>query len=218
MRGTFWESPYIPAKIIPTYHPAAVLRAWSFRTIVLLDLIKARTFSDSRIISRPSRLVHIEPDLDDLIAWKAQILRAPLISIDLENASPSKKTRDRYITCISFATSPQTSFVIPFVKDGWKPYWSTVEEEYTAWETVREICESDIPKLFQKHLFDTYVLKRNPVPINVCGQIHDTLHLHHSLYPEIQKDLGFLGSVYTEEPAWKLERPKGKKGQEKQDD
>lgn len=218
MRGTFWRSPYIKAKVLPTYHPAAVVRAWSLRTIVLLDLIKARNFSESREINRPSRLVYINPDLDELYSWKNSILSWPLISIDLENESPSRKTRDRYITCISFAPDSSMSYVVPFVKDGWKHYWSTTQEELEAWEIVREICESPIPKLFQKHLFDTYVLRRSPPYISVGGYIHDTLHLHHALYPEIQKDLGFLGSVYTEEPAWKLERPKGKKGQEKRDD
>jgi hypothetical protein len=34
--------------------------------------------------------------------------------------------------------------------------------------------------------------------------------LHHALQPEVQKGLGFLGSIYTEEPAWKIMRPRGK--------
>ena len=30
--------------------------------------------------------------------------------------------------------------------------------------------------------------------------------LHHSLFPELQKGLGFLGSIYTNEASWKLMR------------
>ena len=30
--------------------------------------------------------------------------------------------------------------------------------------------------------------------------------MSHALYPELQKGLGFLGSVWTDEPAWKLMR------------
>jgi hypothetical protein len=30
--------------------------------------------------------------------------------------------------------------------------------------------------------------------------------LHHSLYPEMKKSLGFLGSIYTDEASWKLMR------------
>jgi hypothetical protein len=40
--------------------------------------------------------------------------------------------------------------------------------------------------------------------------------LHHALYPEMQKGLGFLGSIYSNEPAWKLLR--GKAEELKKDD
>jgi hypothetical protein len=30
--------------------------------------------------------------------------------------------------------------------------------------------------------------------------------LHHSMQPELEKGLGFLGSVYTDEPSWKFMR------------
>ena len=33
--------------------------------------------------------------------------------------------------------------------------------------------------------------------------IHDTMHAQHSLQPEQEKGLGFLGSIYTNESAWK---------------
>ena len=40
---------------------------------------------------------------------------------------------------------------------------------------------------------------------------------HHALFPEMQKSLGFLGSIYTEIPAWKMMRNK-KNMKEKRDD
>jgi hypothetical protein len=36
----------------------------------------------------------------------------------------------------------------------------------------------------------------------------DTMLLHHALYPEMQKDLGFLGSIYTNEASWKINHKK----------
>jgi hypothetical protein len=217
MRGTFWRSPFIAAKIMPTWHPAFVLRTYKSRVIVVTDLMKAVRNAETREIHRPSRKICIAPTLDDLKEWEKDLMQAPLISIDLEDAAPSKKVRECYITCISFSPRPDLSYVVPFVKDKWASYWSSTEEEFQAWEFVRRICESKIPKLFQKHLFDTFVLRRGEYRIVVQGQIHDTMHLHHSLYPEMVKGLGFLGSIYTEEDAWKLERPKGKKGQEKRE-
>jgi hypothetical protein len=33
--------------------------------------------------------------------------------------------------------------------------------------------------------------------------------LHHAIHPEMRKGLGFLGSIYTDEPSWKLMRKRG---------
>ena len=35
------------------------------------------------------------------------------------------------------------------------------------------------------------------------GAEEDTMLLHHALYPESLKGLGFLGSIYCDEGAWK---------------
>ena len=40
------------------------------------------------------------------------------------------------------------------------------------------------------------------------AEIEDTMVMHHAMEPEIQKKSGHLGSVYTDEPAWKLMRLK----------
>jgi hypothetical protein len=34
----------------------------------------------------------------------------------------------------------------------------------------------------------------------------DTMLLHHALQPELDKGLAFLGSIYTNEAAWKFQR------------
>jgi hypothetical protein len=33
--------------------------------------------------------------------------------------------------------------------------------------------------------------------------------LHHALYPELPKGLGFMGSIYTNESSWKILRERG---------
>jgi len=45
-----------------------------------------------------------------------------------------------------------------------------------------------------------------PLGIAARANLEDTMLLHHSHYPEMKKGLGFLGSIYTSEPAWKLMR------------
>jgi hypothetical protein len=83
-------------------------------------------------------------------------------------------------------------------------YWNTKEEELRAWSCVSALLESAIPKLFQNGLYDVQYLM--PMGIKVNNFIEDSMLLHHSIFPELQKGLGFLGSVYTSEPAWKLMR------------
>ena len=41
LRGTVLRSERLAVKVLPTYHPAAVLRQWNLRPIVLTDLEKA---------------------------------------------------------------------------------------------------------------------------------------------------------------------------------
>ena len=52
----------------------------------------------------------------------------------------------------------------------------------------------------------------------VRNAAEDTMLLHHAIHPEMRKGLGFLGSLYTSEPAWKLMRHRGKDDQAKSDE
>jgi uracil-DNA glycosylase len=191
-------------KVVPSYHPAAVLRQWSWRPITVADITKARREAEFPELIRPERYVRINPNLHDLITWRDWLLkhRPPLLAVDIE-------TQWKMIRCIGFADSVSTAMVVPFI-DPSKPghsYWPTFEEEKTAWSVVKSVLESSIPKLFQNGLYDMqYLLKSGMRPASV---MHDTMLLHHSLYPELRKGLGFLGSIYTNESSWKLMgRPK----------
>jgi hypothetical protein len=39
--------------------------------------------------------------------------------------------------------------------------------------------------------------------IKVYGATEDTMLLNHALQPEMLKNLGFLGSIYSDERSWK---------------
>lgn len=190
-------------KVLPTYHPAAVLREWSLRPIVLADLDKAKRQAASPNIVRPSREVWVEPTLEDLRIFEREfILPTRRLSIDIET-----KGRDfgrEQITCIGFAPSTSSAIVIPFwskaQKDG--NYWRTLEEEMAAWQYVKRWCAMK-PSVFQNGLYDVHHLWRTyGVTCNLAD--HDTMLLHHAMQPEMEKGLGFLGTVYTDEASWKF--------------
>lgn len=199
LRGAVTSSPH--GKVLPTYHPAAVLRDWSLRPITIADLAKAKREAAYPEIRRPEREIWIEPSLSDIESFFWRYLQpASIIAIDIE-------TLKDQITCIGFAPSAQIALVIPFTdfrKESCS-YWSTPEMEKEAWQWVRRICGLPARKLFQNGLYDLHFLWRR-YGITCSNVTDDTLLLHHALQPEMPKGLGFLGSIYTNEPAWKLMR------------
>ncbi len=186
-------------KVLPTYHPAAVLRNWDLRPIVIADLMKAKRESAYGEIRRPQREIWIEPGLADIRTF-ANLIKTEcrLLSVDIETAG------DR-ITCIGFAISQHLAIVIPFDDDraSTGSYWDSVQDERACWAIIREILEdATIPKLFQNGAYDIAFLWRS-MRVKVLGAEEDTMLLQHALQPEMLKSLGFLGSIYSDEASWK---------------
>lgn len=200
LRGTVAEAALLPVKVLPTYHPSAVLRNWAWRPIAVADLMKARRESAYPHIARPQRFITVNPSISEIWEW---------INTHLRNAcSCDIETKFGMIEMIGFASSPQHALVIPFWdKERGGNYWPSAALEKDARQAVARILEDpSITKIFQNGLYDLqYILKEGYRP---RGCREDTMLLHHALYPEMQKGLGFLGSVYTSEPAWKMMRGK----------
>lgn len=189
-------------KVLPIYHPAAVLRDWSLRPLTILDLTKANREKDFSDVRRPRREIWIEPALDDIHRFREDHIRGcPLLSVDIETSG----TR---VTCIGFAPRTDLALVVPFddPRTANKSYWSTAADERAAWEIIRSILvDREVKKLFQNGNFDVSFLWRS-YGIQTLGAAEDTMLLSHALQPELMKGLGFLGSCWTDEGSWKMER------------
>src|SRR5690606_18082006 len=123
-------------KVLPTYHPAAMMRDMSLRPVLLADLDKARREQEFPDIRRPQREIWVEPNLADLDLFEQEHINpSPFLSIDIE-------TKGRQITCIGFAPTKSVALVVPFYDpsraDG--NYWRTFTDELAAWRWVRRIC------------------------------------------------------------------------------
>lgn len=198
-------------KVIPTFHPAAVLRQWSLRVVALADLSKAAAESLSPIATYDHTELWLTPTLSDLADFdRLHMSPATICACDIE-------TRRGQIDCISFAPTPDVSISIPFYISGPDPnYWPTPTAERHAWNYVRKWLErADLVKVFQNGLFDLTYLQHFCTPRNCTA---DTMLAHHSLYSELQKGLGFLGSIYGNYPAWKRLRTDKRAEQLKKDD
>lgn len=198
-----------PIKVFPTYHPAAVLREWTIRPIVIADLFKAERESRFPELIRPKREIWIEPTLLDLAEFERRfIIPSDSLSIDIETVADQ-------ITCVGFAPSVDSAIVVPFLNatraDG--NYWDMVADEVAAWNFVRRWCAMTLPGhsqykrgVGQNFLYDMHRLWRS-MGITAHGE-DDTMLAHHALQPEMEKGLGFLATIYTEELPWKFMRAK----------
>lgn len=188
-------------KVFPTVHPAAIFRDNSLRPVFYADLHKIVEEAKYPEVRRPARTLWVEPSLDDMQTFERDYIRSSRrLSVDIE-------TSGKYITCIGFAPSREIALVVPFIRANGTPYWPTEEEELQAWTWCKQVCQSHPHILGQNFLYDAHRLWRT-YGITTPGLQDDTMLLHHALYPELEKGLGFLGSVYTNEARWKFMRNK----------
>jgi hypothetical protein len=178
-----------------------------------MDYMKAYRESKFPEIRRPSRKLIVNPDLETVTKWIRNVLNNPpeYLTVDCE-------TSGGIIDTIGFSIDLSESLVIPFgphrFKIGYRfdliypernsvkvnSYWS-FEEEVQIWLLIKELLESNIPKVFQNGLYDLqYIVKMKIKPRN-CKD--DTMLCWHALYPESPKNLGYLGSILTDESSWK---------------
>lgn len=235
-RGTVLETTRPRGKkAIATYHPGAVIADWSKRVIVLADLMKAVRESEFSEIIRPKRKIYIAESVEDVEQFIEEMLvPSSHFMIDIETINR------KFISCISFAPTPDVALVIPFIKYGPKYYKSTETDQFadsptcgqkiekwkavgpnlfrTYWNSLDE--EKRIWKLVQKILllpqpkggqnFLYDIQYLMQYGMTLKNVCMDTMILHHALHPELPKSLGFLGSIYTNEASWKEFRPRGK--------
>lgn len=168
-------------KVIPTIHPAGVLRnpQWEKRT--LNDWQRIQEQSKTYEALTLQRRINFTPTLQDVGDFFAQTMKERrALSIDIE-------TWGGGLSCIGFANSPTNAIVFQTHRKVDRKYWMPY---------IRALCECDAEKIFQNGLFDTYWLKRG-YGIDVHNWLWDTLAMHHTIDPTESHDLAFLTSYYT---------------------
>ena len=191
--------PMPPFKLVPTYHPAFVLRQIKLYTITVMDFVKAD--AEARRgpeIIYPKRELIINPTIDEVEHYLAEWEKTDLLSCDIE-------TGWSMIRGIAFAPNQEIAMYVPFVTldrhD--RNYWRTLDEEVRAWRAVKRILESPVPKLGQNFAHYDWIWLFKQAGIKVRNLRHDTRLLHHALYAELPKSLGFMAANYSTQGAWK---------------
>jgi uracil-DNA glycosylase len=194
------------ALVLPTYHPAAILRQYQLRAAALLDLAKAKEWSRGGE-ERTQRAVFIAESVGDLAAFEAAYFRRGCcIAFDVET-----EPHRGHITCVGFAPNGEVALVVPLWDKsaaGWS-YWKRAADEAAVWAWLRSVLENEsYKKVAHNCLYDVaYFAQQHG--IRVRGLSDDTMAMAHALQPELRKDLGYLVSQYLNETAWKAYRPRG---------
>lgn len=194
-----------PRKCLPTLHPAAVVRGnYLGRYLIVHDLIKVKAQSGFPEVRLPRRNI-----LSHLSAQEAVSLLdsapgfAERVGLDIETTvqtiKGTKFAKDLF--CFSMAVSPSQTMVVPLVGQDLKPAYTT-DEELAILLALGRLCENpNVVKVGQNIIFDaTYLYSQFGIR---TWPIDDTMVAHRLLYSEFDADLGFLCSMYTDEPYYK---------------
>lgn len=185
-------------KLLPTMHPQAVNYSWKFFPVVVGDFVRASAESRFASIILPHRELFIEPTIEDLHAYTDRLRASSLLSVDIE-------TSWGQLTSIGFAPDAEHAIVVPFFdkRQPDRSYWRTVSDEVAAWRWVQAALASDVPKLGQNYGGYDFFWLLVKYRLATRNAREDTRLLSHALFPELPKDLEFMGASYATQGAWK---------------
>ena len=170
-------------KMMPTFHPAFIMRQQDMIPIMILDLKKIGQESWTSEYMEPVQRYsyNVAPvDLDPILK------SAEPISVDVE--TNSLEAGSDSLTRVGVACVPGTVFV--------------VKDILTAKGTLSQaLADSSRLKIGHNVFFDIKHLKANGIEIN--PPFFDTMVAHHLVIGEVPSDLAFVSSIYTRIPYWK---------------
>lgn len=195
MKETF-ERP----KVIPTIHPASVLREWSQRAVVLNDLRRVKRHMASRTYdNRPAWQFKVRPTIADVSLYLFSLLNA--LNADATNwdcwIDFDIETVGGHIDCIGLSHTRTEAICIPFITRGNREgYWSAGEEAHIVWLLYKILTHPKVKIRWQNGLYDAQYVYRHWhfIPRGV----QDTMISQHSMFAALPKGLSFLASMYAD--------------------
>ena len=190
-----WRGSVLPCTLVPgrkvlgTYHTAHALREFPVTYIIEHDLRRARREAWTPGIRTPARTFTIDPTLDEAVSY-LDSLGDPL-SVDIETIGFDVPD------CIGISDDPSRAICIPF-----RGGRLSVTELAYIWRRLDNLFRTR-GIIGQNIQFDVTRLERYGFSFPKIA--FDTMLAHHLLYPEFDHDLGFIVSIYTEEPYYKHE-------------
>lgn len=183
-RGSILTHPATGTKVIPTVHPAYVLRDRKLYPIFDQDIKRVVTESEFRELRLPQREYIVAPTPDRIEYYIKLLSEAEVLSVDIETFGPT-------LACVGFSPSPELGICIVY------------DNSPITRDAIQRILSSPSRKIFHFGTFDTEYLNIQGFSVN--NYHWDTMVAQHVMWAELPKALKYLTSVHTREPYYKDE-------------
>lgn len=198
--------------VVPTIHPAALLRDQTMQWAVKHDLAKAVRIHKEGVTRVPKcyragGLGHmpewsIFPALHDVEKFMER-WRGQLLSCDFESTFQGK------VMCLGMwpveEIWEEQGLCVPFAVRGGGPYWNPGEEVAVKQLVFGMLQDETWPKVGQNWVGFDEQLAKSAWGITVRGTIGDCMVAHHLVMPELPHSLAFQSSICTDLGPYKLE-------------
>lgn len=205
------EETTLRPKVIPTIHPAAVLREWGFRSIVVADLRRVKRHMTSREYAKQEWRFDLRPSFP-LVLQRLDWLYDQLSCGELEWIDFDLETKHGHIDCAGLGWSRDEALCIPFMSWGSpEGYWREDEEAEIVYRLWRVLRHPLVKVRGQNLLYDAQYTHRHWHFIPRVAQ--DTMVSHHTAFCGMRKSLDFQASLYCENyTQWKPDKAAWKEG------
>ena len=197
-RGYILPCTLVPGKkVLATYHPQALNYEWKLYFQTVLDLRKALRHSAFPYI--PETKQQFKPNVSpkQFIEYMEECLAHPewdKIGLDVETVQPGS-----HIEELGLSHDPNYGISVFLLKG--RATTMPERDELLLWQTLNRLVSSK-KIIMQNGAYDTGVLWYNN-HILVRNLWMDTLIAAHICWPELPRDLGFLGSICLDVEPWK---------------
>lgn len=175
-------------------NPAAVIREPKTEVTFLMDVAKLPKVMNGAY--HPHAIKHhINPTLDEAVDW-IRMMRSDGIPVAWDIETPGNA-----LGCIGLANNSHEGMCIN-LRDARHNRFS-IKEEMTLWREFQSFFgDENVRLVAQNGSFDIYYAWFQN-RIKAHRNWFDTLLAHHTLYPQLPHNLGFLTSQYTTHPYYK---------------
>lgn len=177
------HNPSIP--VVPSFHPANILRDWSSRHLCVLDFKRANKILQFGPEPCPPWNFLIRPNFASAMDALDQCEKVGTIAVDIE-------TKRGHIVCVALAWSKLDAVCIPIVDRYGQAYWTDAEEIALVGRIRRILTTHNI--IGQNFHYDSQYFARRMLVIPTCR--FDTMLAQHVLFPGTDKSLAHLSSLY----------------------